>query len=217
LKKILGRFLQLLFFILIIRVVVLVIIGLRIVNKERLPKSGPAIIVANHNSHLDTMVLMTIFPVTLLNKLRPVAAADYFLKNRFLAWFSLNILNIISIKRQNLSARENPLISCSQALSEGDILIIYPEGSRGEPESLSTFKSGISHLAKSHPDIPIYPIFMYGLGKVLPKGETLLVPFFCDIFIGEKIVWTGSKNSFMDLLNQKIQDLASEGKFPSWD
>jgi hypothetical protein len=58
---------------------------------------------------------------------------------------------------------------------------------------------------------------MYGLGKALPKGETLLVPFFYDIFIGGKIVWTGSKNSFMDLLNQKIQDLASEVKFPSWD
>ncbi len=211
------KLLRLIFFIIVIRIVVLIIIGLRIVNKERLPKSGPAIIVANHNSHLDTMVLMTIFPIKLLDKLRPVAAENYFLKNPFLAWFSLNILNIISLKRQNLSARENPLLNCSEALSNGDILIIYPEGSRGKPESLSTFKSGIAHLARSHPDVPIYPIFMYGLGKVLPKGEALLVPFSCDIFIGEKIYWTGSKQKFMDLLNQSIKDLASEIKFSSWE
>ncbi|BAZ40682.1 phospholipid/glycerol acyltransferase [Calothrix sp. NIES-4101] len=207
------KLLRLLFFLIVIRIVVLIIIGLRIVNKERLPKSGPAIIVANHNSHLDTMVLMTIFPIKLLDKLRPVAAEDYFLRNPFLAWFSLNVLNIISLKRQNLSVRENPLINCSEALANGDILIIYPEGSRGKPESLSTFKSGIAHLAKSHPDVPIYPIFMYGLGKVLPKGEALLVPFICDIFIGEKIYWTGSKQKFMDLLNQSIKDLASEINF----
>jgi 1-acyl-sn-glycerol-3-phosphate acyltransferase len=213
----LKRLLRLLFFIIVIRIVVLIIIGLRIVNKERLPKSGPAIIVANHNSHLDTMVLMTIFPIKLLDKLRPVAAEDYFLKNPFLAWFSLNILNILSLKRQNLSVRENPLLNCSEALTNGDILIIYPEGSRGKPESLSTFKSGIAHLAKSHPDVPIYPIFMYGLGKVLPKGEALLVPFFCDIFIAEKIYWTGSKQKFMDLLNQSIKDLASEVNFSSWE
>jgi 1-acyl-sn-glycerol-3-phosphate acyltransferase len=213
----LKRLLRLLFFIIFVRIVVLIIIGLRIVNKERLPKSGPAIIVANHNSHLDTMVLMTIFPIKLLDKLRPVAAEDYFLKNPFIAWFSLNILNILSLKRQNLSVRENPLLNCSEALSKSDILIIYPEGSRGEPECLSTFKSGIAHLAKSHPNVPIYPIFMHGLGKVLPKGEALLVPFYCDISVGEKIYWTGSKKSFMDLLNQRIQDLASEVNFSSWE
>ncbi|AKG24450.1 glycerol acyltransferase [Calothrix sp. 336/3] len=213
----LTRLLRLIFFLIIVRVVILIIIGLRIVNKEGLPQSGPAIIVANHNSHLDTMVLMTILPIKLLNKLRPVAAEDYFLKNSLLAWFSLNILNIISLKRQNINSRENPFLSCSEALLQEDILIIYPEGSRGKPESLSTFKSGIAHLAKNHPDVPIYPIFMYGLGKVLPKGEALLVPFFCDVFVGDKIFWTGNKKSFMDLLNQRIQDLASEKKLPSWE
>lgn len=215
-KKLFNQLLRLIFFLVIVRVVVLIIIGLRIVNKDKLPKSGPGIIVANHNSHLDTMVLMTILPISLLNKLRPVAAEDYFLKNPLLAYFSINIMNIISLKRKNLTTREDPLLACSEALAKGDILIIYPEGSRGEPESLSAFKSGIAHLAKKHPDVPIYPIFMYGLGKVLPKGEALLVPFFCDIIIGEQISWTGSKKSFMDLLNQRMQYLSSEVNVSSW-
>ena len=211
------RLLRLLFFLIVVRLVVLIILGLRIVNKERLPKSGPAIIVANHNSHLDTMVLISLFPIRLLGKLRPVAAEDYFLSNQWLAWFSLNIVGIIPLKRKNLSLKEDPLAGCSEALLNGDILIIYPEGSRGEPESISNFKRGIAYLAKRHPDLPIYPIFLHGLGKALPKGEIILVPFFCDVFIGEPIWWTGQKNSFMDLLNQRMQDLASQGNFPPWE
>ncbi|MGJ5675787.1 MAG: lysophospholipid acyltransferase family protein [Nostochopsis sp.] len=208
---------RLLFFLFIVRLVVLIIIGLRIANKERLPKSGSAIIVANHNSHLDTLVLITLFPIRLLDKLHPVAAEDYFLSSRFLAWFSLNIMGIIPLKRKKNYGREDIFKGCSQALKTGDILIIYPEGTRGEPEALSSFKSGIAHLAKRHPDIPIYPIFLHGLGKALPRGEALLVPFFCEVFIGEPIYWTGEKKGFMKLLTQSMKDLAAQGYFSIWE
>jgi 1-acyl-sn-glycerol-3-phosphate acyltransferase len=200
----------LLFFATIVRLILLVVIGLRIIDRARLPRSGPAIICANHNSHLDTLVLMTIFPLRLLAKLRPVAAAEYFLKNRILAWFALDIIGIIPLQRDRSSHTEHPLAKCSEALERGEILIIYPEGSRGEPESLASFHSGIAHLAKRHPDVPIYPVFIYGLGKVLPKGEKILVPFFCDLAIGKPIVWSGSKQVFMDLLQLKMQELSTQ-------
>jgi 1-acyl-sn-glycerol-3-phosphate acyltransferase len=187
------------------------------VHKERLPKSGAAIVIANHNSHLDTMVIMTLFPLYLLSKLRPVAAEDYFFQNIFLRWFSLDIINIIPLPRQQKTFHANLFCECDQALKKGEILIIYPEGSRGEPERLSQFKSGIAHLARSHPEVLIYPIFMHGLGKILPKGEALFVPFFCDVFIGEPIQWNGSKSGFMELLKLSIQNLSSEGIFPEWE
>ena len=211
------KLLKILFFLLVVRPIVLIVIGLRISHKERLPKSGSAIIVANHNSHLDTLVIMTLFPLYLLNKLRPVAAEDHFLKTRFMSWFFLNIIGIIPLQREHFSVQEHPLAGCSKALEQREILIIYPEGSRGEPETLSNFKGGIAHLAKRHPEVPIYPLFLHGLGKALPKGETLLVPFFCDVFIGEPIYWTGNKTDFTNLLTQRIQELASEGKFPVWE
>jgi 1-acyl-sn-glycerol-3-phosphate acyltransferase len=213
----LKKLLRLLFFVLIVRLIVLIIIGLRISHKERLPKSGPAIIVANHNSHLDTLVLMALFPLRLLDRLRPVAAEDYWLSNPWLTWFSLNIIGIIPLKREMGSFQEHPLAACSQALDRGEILLIYPEGSRGNPESLGRFKTGIAHLAKRHPQIPIYPIFLHGLGKALPKGEALLVPFFCDVFIGNPLYWTENKQGFMDLLSRSMQELASEGRFPAWE
>jgi 1-acyl-sn-glycerol-3-phosphate acyltransferase len=206
----LNQLLRWLFFATIVRPIVLVIIGLRIIDRVNLPDRGPAIICANHNSHLDTMVLMTIFRLRLLAKLRPVAAAAYFLKNPMLAWFALQIIGIIPLERKQSRQTEHPLAKCSEALDLGEILIIYPEGSRGEPESISSFQSGIAHLAKRHPDVPIYPVFIYGLGKVLPKGEKILVPFFCDVAIGKPLFWSGSKHVFMDSLQHTMQELSAQ-------
>ena len=209
--------LQQCFFVLIVRPLVLIVIGLNIRRRERIPLKGPAIVVSNHNSHLDTLVLMTLLPWPLLPRLRPVAAKDYFLRNRLLAWFALNIMHIIPLEREVIDRRQDPLAACSEALQNGDILILFPEGSRGDPEQMGTFKSGIAHLAKRHPAIPITPIFLHGLGKALPKGEAVLVPFFCDVFIGESISWSGDRTSFMTSLEQGIKTLAEEGYRPAWE
>jgi len=62
------------------------LLGWAIYHRERLPRVGPAIIIANHNSHLDTPALFAMFPISLLPILHPVAASDYFLTNRIRAW-----------------------------------------------------------------------------------------------------------------------------------
>lgn len=206
-----------LFFRLIVRPVVLVLLGLNVRHRERLPQSGPAIIVANHNSHLDTLVLMSLLPMRLLPVLHPVAAMEYFLRNRYLAWFSLHIIGIIPLQRGARNTHVDPLAGCSAALKDNNILILFPEGSRGEPESPAAFKSGIAHLAQRHPEIPVIPIFLHGLGKALPRGEALLVPFFCDVFVGEALFWTGDRHDFMGKLETSIQLLAQEGNYARWD
>lgn len=215
-NKILIKSLRWIFFAVIVRFVVLIIMGLNIRHRERLPTKGPAIIVANHNSHLDTMVLISLFPLKYLPLIRPVAAADYFLKNKYLAWFAENIIGIIPIERQRASRETDPLSGCYQALDAEQILIIFPEGTRGEPEQLLTFKKGIAHLSEHYPNVPIVPVFMHGLGKALPKGEFILVPFFCDIFIGNAITWTGNRKTFMDELSERFEILTSEGHFEPW-
>jgi len=204
-----ARFLRLAFFALIARPIALIVLGLNLRHRERLPLNGPAIIAANHNSHLDTLVLLSLFPLRLLPKLRPVAAADYFTVNPLLAWFSLNVIGILPIKREAKGGAD-PLKPCEMALERGEILVLFPEGSRGEPEVMGRFKRGIAVLAARRPDVPVTPIFLHGLGKALPKDDPILVPFFCDVFVGEAMFGSEDQAAFMAELTTRMQALASE-------
>ena len=132
-------------------------------------------------------------------------------------WFALNIIGIIPLDRRMPRGTGDPLEGCSSALSTGAILIFFPEGTRGEPERLAVFKSGIAYLARRHPEVPIVPIFLYGLGKALPRGELLLVPFYADVFVGEPIPWEGERDAFMARLESTMRALAAEGHFPPWE
>lgn len=211
-----NKCLKYLFWICFMRPLVMIVIGLNVRHRERLPKQGPCIIIANHNSHLDTAVLVSLFPLTLLNNIRSVAAAEYFLRNRLLAWFSTKIIGIIPILRGKVAEGIDPFVEVRESLDRGDIVIIFPEGTRGEPEQFQSFKRGISFLAKQRPDVPIVPIFLHGLGKSLPKNEALFVPFFCDVFVGESFYWTGDQEGFMALVKSRFDELSQEGKLPAW-
>jgi len=212
-----SRVLRSLFFWLVARPIVLVGLGLNVRHRERLPAAGPAILVANHNSHLDTVVLVTLLPSRLLPKLRPVAAADYFLRNRLLAWFALEIVGILPIVRGGRAAGTDPLAAVHASLERGEIVLLFPEGSRGEPERLADFKSGVAHLALAHPEVPVIPVFLHGLGKSLPKGSAVPVPFFCDVFVGEPLPRTEDRKLYMQELRERMDALAAEGRFATWE
>jgi len=212
-----NRVLRWLFFAVMVRGVVLVLLGLNVRHRERLPGSGPAILAANHNSHLDTMVLISLMPLSLLPQIRPVAAADYFLRNRLMAWFSTKVIGVIPIKRQRDRPDEDLLEPVCEALRRGEIVCFFPEGSRGEPERFKPLKSGIARLAERFPDVPVYPVYLHGLGKALPKGEALLVPFFLDVFVGEPMRWGGERERFLADYRAAMDALAAEGNFPPWE
>jgi len=181
------RLVKVLFFCLLVKPLVLLLLGLNLRGRERLPLSGPAIIAANYNSHLDALVLMSLFPLHLIHKIRPVAAADYFLSNRVLAWLARYCIGIIPIDRSGKAAKAQLFAACHAALDAGDIVILFPEGSRGEPEKFGPLKKGLFYLLEDRPQIPVIPVVMHGLGKALPRGEALLVPFNCDVMVGEML------------------------------
>ncbi|KAB8312156.1 1-acyl-sn-glycerol-3-phosphate acyltransferase [Erwinia endophytica] len=178
-------------------------LGVSISNRKKLPTDGPAIIVANHNSHLDVLALFTLFPLSTLVKVQPVAAADYFLKNRLIGWFALKVIGIIPVYRGAHQA--NPLQACVEALTNKKIVIIFPEGTRGEAGKFSTIKSGIWYLSQQCPDVPIIPVYMHGLDRSMGKGHKFPVPFFIDIYIDDPISFDSDKVLFKrTLLNRFV-------------
>jgi 1-acyl-sn-glycerol-3-phosphate acyltransferase len=207
------RWAQWLFFALLVRPLVLLVLGINVRGREYLPHHGPAIIAANHNSHLDTLVLMSLMPLRELHRVRPVAAADYFLRNWLLAWFALRVIGILPLRRAVGGAdggmgraAGGSLAALQRAIARAEIVLMFPEGSRGEPERPAALKPGIAHLARRAPEVPIIPVHLAGLGRALPRGEGLLVPFICDIHIGAAIYWRGDRQALMAQLCDWLSD-----------
>lgn len=198
--------LRMLFVVCIAYPVVLLWLGINVRHRERLPLKGPAIVAANHNSHLDILTLLSLFPLLAIPRVQPAAAADYFFKNRWLKWFSLNVVGIIPVVRGG-SATGDPLEACYRALEAGKVLVIFPEGTRGEPEQMAELKSGIWYLSKRFPQAPVVPVYMHGLGKSMPKGSWIPVPFFLSVAVGRHLHWNEGKDAFMASLRERLQQL----------
>lgn len=192
--------------------VVLVWLGVSVWQRKQLPLKGPAIVVANHNSHLDILTLFTLFPLTTLSQVHPVAAADYFLRHRAIAWFAIKVIGIIPVMRGGANKASDPLAGCIEALSNNKIVILFPEGTRGEPEKISEFKSGLWYLSRQFPTTPITPVYMHGLGRAMGKGQRIPVPFFIDVYVDKPLYFHDDKQIFRTELQQRfitMQQLAT--------
>nr|WP_245169239.1 lysophospholipid acyltransferase family protein [Staphylococcus hyicus] len=115
--------------------------------------------IANHNSHLDTLVLMSLLRGDSFKHVRLGCCRDYFMKNTFLKWFSTKVMKIIPIERKMTRDFTGICQSILDELDKNGIIILYQEGSRGEPGKLSKYKSSIYYLMRERPYVPI---FMYG-------------------------------------------------------
>ena len=109
----------------------------------------------------------------------------------------------------HITKANNPIQRMCEVLKAGHSLIVFPEGSRGSPEAMAPFQSGIAHLIQKYPEIPVVPVYIQGMGRALPKGEFILVPFFCDLMIGEPLYLKGSKPEITQALEEAVCNLGS--------
>ncbi len=182
------------------------IVGVKFTNAEFLKDIKQFIIVANHNSHLDTITLMASLPSYILPNVKPVAAVDHFGKSRFSTWLSNTFINtlLINRKRDKENLENDPIHKMISAIDQGFSLILFPEGTRGEPEKEQKLKGGIGLILEQRPDILIVPAYMKGMGKAMPKGDSLIIPF------NSKLVYGKPKrikfDTVQDVLNQIEND-----------
>lgn len=202
------------FYTALVKPLLLLLLGFNARHLERLHSGHYRLIAANHNSHLDAMVLMSLFGFRALSEIKVVAARDYFCRNPLMTWISLNIIGIIPIDRDGRS--DDPLKPVREALEQGYTVIMFPEGSRGNPEQMQPLKYGIAKLMELYPQSVLTPVYMHGLGKSLPRGQNYLVPFICDINVGEQIVWREDKSQVISDLEKSFIQLADEINPKEW-
>jgi 1-acyl-sn-glycerol-3-phosphate acyltransferase len=179
----------------------------RVEHAERLPERGPAIVVANHNSHIDTGVLLAAFPSRAVLSVRPVAAADYWFRNRAMRWFSRCMLGAVPIDRSGTTA--DPLAEAAAALRRGEIIVLFPEGTRGEPGVLGRFHCGVARLASMCPDAVVVPVWLDGCSQVLPRHGRLPQRCPCTVRVGEALRLEGRDPRVeADELRQRVAALA---------
>ena len=146
---------------------------------------GPVIYVANHNSHLDGMSLMTIVPSHRIHLTHSVAAQDFFGNSGFRRWSMKNLVNAVLISRSKNEADVDPVQLLDAMIRQGHSLILFPEGTRGVPGVMADFKRGVGHLASRHPDVPVIPVYLDGLYRNLPKGRSIIVPLGGTLVMGD--------------------------------
>lgn len=141
-----------------------------------------------------------------------MAAADYFMTQRWRCWWwALSLLGVVLLYRQGRRGSVHPMQHCFDALDAGDILILYPEGSRGCPEQRQPFKRGIVRLLKHYPQAGVTPVMLKGVGRVLPRGEVLPVPVNCDVAVGEPLYWQDDEAAFMAEVEARFHELSGVG------
>jgi 1-acyl-sn-glycerol-3-phosphate acyltransferase len=198
---------QMFFYALLIKPFLNLFIGLRVRGREHLLQAGQFILVANHSSHLDTVSLLSLFPLKRLPYIRPVAAADYFERNRFVSLATKTIFNILPIARTGITTENNPLRRMQAALESGESLIIFPEGTRGTGEEMGPFRSGVAHLLAKTPGVPVIPAYLVNMGRSLPKGEFVPVPIFCEVRVGAPRVIEGTRSEITRALEDAVREL----------
>ena len=164
-----------------------IFIGLQYFNNKSLRNIKQFILIANHNSHMDTMALMSAIPSRFIHRVHPIAARDFFGGSLFSRILMRYLVNATLIRRDREDPDRDPIDDMDKMLKKQRSLILYPEGSRGIPGKMSNFKRGLGYLVQRNPNINVIPVYLENIYKTLPKGKKLILPYNCSIKFGQPI------------------------------
>ena len=161
------------------------LVRLQVENPENLPADGPAIVAANHVSFFDSVLLMFALsrPVSVLGK------AEY-TDRRLTNWLFCGA-GMIPVERGSPSHLAQSFDQVRRVLDRGEVVGVFPEGTRSRDGLLHRGHSGAAHLALTT-GAPLVPVGIIGTGSILPTGARLVRPFRrATVSVGEPIEASG--------------------------
>lgn len=165
------------------------LVRLTVEHPENLPSQGPAIVVANHRSFFDSVLLMFALP-------RPVSVlgkAEY--TDRWLTKWLFCGAGMIPIRRENAADLGRAFDQVDEVLERGEVVALFPEGTRSRDGLLHRGHSGAAHLALTT-GAPIVPVGIIGTERILPTGARLVRPFqHATISLGEPILTVEARST----------------------
>jgi 1-acyl-sn-glycerol-3-phosphate acyltransferase len=128
---------------------------------------GPVIFAANHSSHLDAPLILSVLPEPWRHRIVTLAAADYFFDSRVKGAYFAFALNAIPIERVKVSRQSSD--RAEALLEAGWNLLIFPEGGRSPDGWGQPHRGGAAWLA-ARSGRPVIPVHIKGTGRLLPRG-----------------------------------------------
>lgn len=173
------------------------------------PKAEQRIYFANHQSHFDWVLIWASLPHDLRAQTRPIAARDYWTSSPLKHWITREVFNAVYVSRIR-TEDEDPLEPLVEALRNGDSLVIFPEGTRGNKGEPQAFKAGLYHLAEQFPGVQLIPTWIDNVQRVMPKGEVVPVPILCSVTFGAPMTLAPGeeKRSFLDRARSAVMALS---------
>jgi 1-acyl-sn-glycerol-3-phosphate acyltransferase len=139
---------------------------LHVVGRERLPWRGPAVIVANHASIIDILVVFALY-----RPFKWVSKAENF-KLPFIGW-NMTLNDYVQLERGKKESILRMLDECREHLRRGCPVLLFPEGTRSKTGELQAFKDGAFQLA-TEMGCPLVPVAIHGTRDSLPKHGIVL-------------------------------------------
>jgi len=176
---------------------------------------GPVVFAANHHSHVDTPLLLSVIPEPWRHHLFIGAAADYFFGNRVTATLSALVIGAIPIERTKVT--RNSADQAAELLDDGWSMLIFPEGGRSPDGWGQAFRGGAAYLSLRC-GVPVVPIHVEGTGLVLRKGKNIPRPTPTVVTFGPPLVPAEGEDSrrLAARIETAVSELADEAASDWW-
>jgi 1-acyl-sn-glycerol-3-phosphate acyltransferase len=165
---------------------------LEVRGREHLPAEPPYVLIANHESHLDALLLASSVPARLWDRLFPIAAGDVFFETPAIAVFAAFVLNALPMWRKHCGPHALQQLR-ERLVGEGCVYILFPAGARSRDGRMLPFKAGLGMILAGT-EVPVVPCHLEGAYEAVPPDS--LWPRFrrIRVTIGEPMRFADTPN-----------------------